>query len=144
MFSRNQLGSFLAGPIFGLNQEIDHVAESSGKFVLIFHLSGTLLDNFRYAAGIEVAYPFAVAVIANETREGDNVFLRAVDLKVKVGFYFKGLAEVRVQGREGAVKIRIADHDYLGIGRDRLGGGALEVEPNQRRPQALRFVARGS
>ena len=54
MFSRYQLSLVFTRPVVGFDQQVDHIAETGGELVLIFHLTGALLNHARHPVGVEM------------------------------------------------------------------------------------------
>ncbi len=67
-----------------------------------------------------MAHPFAVAIVADKTRESRYVFLGSVNLKIEIRLDFKCLAEIGVDRRQRSIEIWIPDHNHLCISRYRL------------------------
>ena len=47
-----------------------------------------------------MAQAFAVTVVADEAGKRRDIFLRAVDFEIEIGFDLKRLAEIRIGGRQ--------------------------------------------
>src|SRR5512136_1878394 len=88
-----------------------------------------MFDDPRNTARIKVTQCLAVAVIADKTSKSDDVFSRAVDLKIEIGLDLECLAEIGIQRGQRSIEARITDHNDLGIGRDRFGSKALRRDP---------------
>ena len=133
MFFGNKFGVLFTGPIVALDQQVHHVAETSGEFVLIFDEPRTMLNDPRDTGGIKVTQSITVTIIADETGKRHNVLHGSIDLEVEVSFHLESFAEIGVHRRESAIEIRIANHDDFCICWNRLRPQTLRSHPAKKR-----------
>src|SRR5437879_2205413 len=85
MFFGNKFGVLFTGPIVALDQQVHHVAETSGEFVLIFDEPRTMLNDPRDTGGIKVTQSITVTIIADETGKCHNDLHGSIELQAEVG-----------------------------------------------------------
>src|SRR5438093_11183714 len=100
MFFGNKFGVLFTGPIVAVDQQVHHVAETSGEFVLIFDEPRTMLNDPGDTGGVKVTKSITVTIIADGTGTRHNVLQGSIDIEFDVSFHVESFAEIGVNLRD--------------------------------------------